>query len=783
VGVDYVRYCPTCGADNAPEVMRCACGAMLFGVDLVRKTATADRIPDEKVLTGAASLICLHEDCAQTNPPGSRVCLYCNRPLETEPALGSAVFGLINLPAALLDRYRVVRTFPAQGAEAEILLVEAMTGGPARVAKIFRHGIRPRASVQERIERIDVRHRVALLESGISDGHAYELMEFCAFGSLRERMACGPIATADLGDIVRQVAARLVAVHAAGLLHRDLKPDNVLVRNEQPLELVLADFGIASVIDATQRFTSAARTLPYAAPESLSGVIDGKSDYWSLGMLLLEAAMGRHPFAGLSEAVMLHHLATRSINLDAITDANLRKLLRGLLLRDPGQRWGADEIARWLGKDPGLVEPVEYGPGASFANPYHLGNEICHTREQLAIALARNWRAGLADIHNGQLLAWFRDEMKDQNTVRLLLELQHERGLHGDVQLLKLMLHLAPGLPPVWRGESIELAAILGRANQALQGDSDAARWLDAIYQHRVLAAYVEAGNSEAAELVKRWDSAIERFRQAWLDQAALIKSRSSQGERNGVANFDQLMYGEDIFQSPPLSVWHPGLLAISHDDEWTERLRRRLQALFVELLVQCPWLAALGKVHQMDGAGLLVLEALLPHIRATAQRQVDVDARQREAADEELRRAQVELAGVLARLGERAKEAGLQSASRDFLQSVLDEYFDLLARFRGSGRSDALWMDLRKLAGRRESLTKRMQKVLDELALRRTANAGWFSPRMLTFMTVALVLGPILLGEGSAMFLFSGFAGVMAWRFLPMLVLTRQLRGLADLL
>jgi tRNA A-37 threonylcarbamoyl transferase component Bud32 len=753
---------------------------MLFGIDLVRKTAVADHNPDEKSRTVSGQVLCPHDDCAQLNPADSSVCLYCNRPLESVPVFSSAVPSLLNLPASLADRYRIVRPFPAHGAEAELLLVEVIAGGPARVAKIFRQGIRPRVSIQERMQRIDVRHRVALLESGESDGHAYEVMEFCAFGSLRERMARGPIATADLVDIVRQVAAALVAVHDAGLLHRDLKPDNVLVRREKPLELVLADFGIASVIDATQRFTSAARTLPYAAPESLSGVIDGKSDYWSLGMLLLEAAVGRHPFAGLSEAVVLHHLATRSISLDTITDSNLRKLLRGLLLRDPRQRWGADEVARWLGGDSSLMEPVERGPGAVFPHPYHLGNEVCDTREQLAIGLARNWRAGLADIRNGQLLTWFRDEQKDQNTVRLLLDLQYERGLHVDVQLLKLMLHLAPGLPPVWRGDSIELAAILGCANRALQGDHDAARWLDAIYQHQVLAAYVEAGNVEAVELVKRWDSAIERFRQVWQDRAAQIKSRQSQGARGGTANFDQLMYGADTFQCPPLHELHPRLLAIAYDPAWTERLRRRLQAAFAELLVHCGWLGELGSLDAMEGAELLVIEALLPHVREAVQQQSEVDARQRQAADEELRRVQIEVTAILGRLGESGREASFQAASCDRLEAALDEFFGLLVQLRGSGRSDVPWMALRKSAGRGESVALRMQKLVDELAVRRAANAGWVSPRMLGFIALALLLGPVVLGDGSAIILAAGVAGVFAWRFLPVLALTRQLRQLA---
>src|SRR6185295_1337180 len=122
--------------------------------------------------------------------------------------------------------------------------------------------------------------------------------------------------------------------------------------------------------------------------------------------------------------------------------------------------------------------------------------------EQLAVALATHWKEGVADLGNGQLLAWFRGVQKDHNVVRLLIELRHERQLHVDVQLLKLILYLAPGIPPVWRGESIALAAILAQASKALDGDAGAAQWLHALYQYRVLETYAEAGNPQLADVL-----------------------------------------------------------------------------------------------------------------------------------------------------------------------------------------------------------------------------------------------------------------------------------------
>ena len=100
MGGELVRVCPSCGAHHAPDRLRCTCGALLFGVDLVRPAAMATEKDtqareDAPAPVSAASaeepstVLCQHDDCGQINPAGSERCLYCNRPLleagETMP--------------------------------------------------------------------------------------------------------------------------------------------------------------------------------------------------------------------------------------------------------------------------------------------------------------------------------------------------------------------------------------------------------------------------------------------------------------------------------------------------------------------------------------------------------------------------------------------------------------------------------------------------------------------------------------------------------------------------
>lgn len=787
MGPDYVRVCPTCGAKNAPDILRCACGAMLFGLDLVRRKATAESAPlgDSSASSAAKSpgVRCPYDDCGQVSPPNSSRCIYCNRLFAGGAALtaGSEPQSLVRLPVALADRYRIVRPFPAGGAEAELLLVEPLTGGQTFVAKIYREGIRPKSAVHERIARIDPRYRVQLVESGASGRHAFEVMEYCKYGSLRDRLSGGGIAGASLVPVVRELSAAIAAVHAVGLVHRDLKPENVLIRLEQPLQLVLIDFGIASVLDATQRFTGAARTLLYASPESLSGVIDGKADYWAIGMILLEATLGRHPFAGLSEAVILHHLTTRSVDVSVVRDGNLRKLLKGLLLRDPRARWGRDEIARWLAGDAALLEPADQGPGAGFTEPYHLANEICGTREQLAVALSRNWKAGISDLGNGQLLAWFRDVQKDQNTVRLLIDLQHERQMHVDVRLLKLLLHLAPGIPPVWRGESIELPAILAHANLALKGDPDAARWLHALYSHRVLEAYAEAGNPDAADIVRRWNAAMDRFGEAWDARVAFLKKKEPAGDPNDVALFDDLLYGKQGPDRPPLLSLHPRLLALAYDTAWSERLRRRLAVDLATLAIHCPWLAEVGDPLAMDAPSLVVLESLLPEARKAADRQIKAGARRREAETDMLRAMNDEAASLVASVRTGARENLLTDRVCNELHGNLELFFNLLARTQSAGRTDEAFLELQRSLKRMEPVANHMKILIEILLERRAANSGWLSGRMLVFAGLALAFVPGFFGARAFFAVVIAIAIMLAWKMVPNYFTAQRIRKLAE--
>ncbi|WP_159771453.1 serine/threonine-protein kinase [Streptomyces sp. HM190] len=147
------------------------------------------------------------------------------------------------------------------------------------------------------------------------------------------------------------LAEALSAVHALGLVHRDVKPSNVLLTVDGPL---LIDFGIARATDGTASLTSTGVSIGspgYMSPEQILGQgVTGAADVFSLGAVLAYAATGESPFPGDSSAALLYKVVHEPPRLDGLR-GGLRELVEHCLTKDPGARPAPDELARALAPD------------------------------------------------------------------------------------------------------------------------------------------------------------------------------------------------------------------------------------------------------------------------------------------------------------------------------------------------------------------------------------------------------------------------------------------------
>ena len=207
--------------------------------------------------------------------------------------------------------YRVLEELEASGAEADIYVLQAKGDEEKRLLKYYRRGIRPKPEVTEMLADLDPEHVVRVYETGEREGRSYEIQEFVEHGSLADMATLGGLPDARMKEILNELLIAVEHLHDHKIIHRDLKPANVLVRTRNPLDLVFIDFGIASRSELSLHATSASRTVSYASPEALTGVVAKASDWWSVGVILLELLVGRHPFAGLSEQTVNFQLVSK----------------------------------------------------------------------------------------------------------------------------------------------------------------------------------------------------------------------------------------------------------------------------------------------------------------------------------------------------------------------------------------------------------------------------------------------------------------------------------------
>jgi hypothetical protein len=225
---------------------------------------------------------------------------------------------------------------------------------------------------------IDSPHVVTVYDL-VAEGQTLAIvMEYVPGGNLRQLLsAAGPLPAREAARLGADVAAGLAAVHAGGVVHRDVKPENVLLDNRRrPARPLLTDFGISRLISAEQldRTTGPIGTPYYLAPE----LIDGNpptpaSDLYSLGILLYELTTGAPPFTGSLAAVLRDHAEMTPPRPPGMPE-QLWTLITQLIAKKPAERIGdalevearLRQLTTSLGgpKEPRIPPPARDRPGA-----------------------------------------------------------------------------------------------------------------------------------------------------------------------------------------------------------------------------------------------------------------------------------------------------------------------------------------------------------------------------------------------------------------------------------
>ena len=324
--------------DAAPE-QRPALVAELSGNDATRRAAL------ERLLA----------DCERESP-------LLDRP-ATERFASLFADDVARFPAALAERYRLTNEL-GRGGMASVFLARDLKHGRDVAVKVVHPMVASVLGAERFLREIRIMaqlrhpHIVPLFDSGDADGALYYVMPYEPGPSLRQRVAQdGQLPLDDVVLILRDVCDALAYAHQSGVVHRDIKPDNVLLAGRRAL---VTDFGVAraaseAASEAGERSSVSLGTPAYMAPEQIVGDanVDHRADIYSTGVLAYELLAGRLPFAGETHQEMLSaHLNDVPAPVSAYradVPAALEELVMRCLEKKKEARWqSADEMVQRL---------------------------------------------------------------------------------------------------------------------------------------------------------------------------------------------------------------------------------------------------------------------------------------------------------------------------------------------------------------------------------------------------------------------------------------------------
>jgi Protein kinase domain len=259
-----------------------------------------------------------------------------------------------------------------EGGMGVVYLASAPDGSPVAV-KVLRQGVPAEATARHRLAReVATMRRVhspfvaEVVDADVEGSQPYIVTRYVAGRTLDDVIAAdGPLTGAALASLASGLAAALVAVHAAGVVHRDLKPGNVMLVDGQP---VVIDFGIAQALDST-RLTMTGMfmgTPGYLAPEVIEGSTSGPaSDVHSWAATVAYAATGKPPFGTGQFETIFYRIVHGQPELDRMP-APLLPIVLAALARDPSRRPTAADLAeRAAALNPEKLVPAPAGAAAN----------------------------------------------------------------------------------------------------------------------------------------------------------------------------------------------------------------------------------------------------------------------------------------------------------------------------------------------------------------------------------------------------------------------------------
>lgn len=450
-----IRLCPNCQSERPLHEMFCAgdIGGRPCGWDL---SSLQERAEGWRPADVVASLVLPDEAarCVNGHPvdEGDLICTACGVDLSAGTASSPDCVDM-----TVIDGWQLGKRLPGHSRVRERFLAVHETDGRQGVLTLYALGNEPDPAVYDVLRQLPRDHVPAILATGRWNDRPYEVTEELTGGTLAD-LGLLPDDAETFRRIVDEIGRALHNFSEHGLRHRDLRPSAILVRAREPLDVVVTGFGSARLSDFDLDIVSPLETNRYTAPEALLGGVAAASDWWSLGMILLEQITRGACFEGVNDQAFLIHVLTNGAPIPGDIDPRLDLLLRGLLARDRRERWSWTEAKRWLA---GEVLPAPVSSGGVVDGTQGVSIELAGvqyvspTRFALAAADVSRWDEAKDKLLRGVVASWAEEAGLAPTVVASLRQLRQIEALPDDFRLALALKTLNPAMPLACRGEIV----------------------------------------------------------------------------------------------------------------------------------------------------------------------------------------------------------------------------------------------------------------------------------------------------------------------------------------
>lgn len=510
----------------------------------------------------------------------------------------------------ICDKYVVDGRLVVSAGEAD--LYRCSYNGTRYVAKVYKRKFAIKQEVVDKLLTIDSPYVAKLYETGTYQGYPVEIIPYYPNGSLQGKT----FSEAELiTTIIPGINEGLHAIHNVGIIHKDLKPSNIMLNNDGRT-IAIIDFGISSAIEEgnTVLVTKTGMTPEYSAPETFKNLFYEGSDYYSFGITIFELFCGYTPYANMQPDEIEQYVSLQRIPFPESMPSLLQDFISALTYYDisyrnnknnPNRRWTYDEVKMWLDGDDTLIIPGEgIGNVGKGQMPVFLFMGEAYTDPAVLVtALAKNWEEGKKQLYRGIITAHFRTCNKD--IAKMCMAAEEAAGRENgkdDIIYWKLLYQINPKLKGFyWMGETYESLPAFGRdvLERLWNKDWTMFPYYESILSEKLLTQYVLQVSAKS-ETLKKAAAAIEdsylleKANQTDMLKTYYLLAYTLSGQKL------LLLDGQKFRTVGELAAYMKDTLAVSRQS--FENLCHRLIDYDGNLDFQLEtWLTAIGKQKELD--------------------------------------------------------------------------------------------------------------------------------------------------------------------------------------